>query len=549
MNSFLKKLFEPKSNGPEIAMLLLRELNVPVTATTLTKELEEHPNYNSLLSISDVLNRFGVDNLAARFDGDKLFALPTPFIVQLKGMKSGRDYFSIVKKMEGDNIHYYEPTNYKWNVSKADNFLARYKGVALLAEAGAFAGEKDFVKKAKEEKRKRGLYWLVMLFLPLVLCIAGITGFMQHGAAVWPSLGYGLLALGGVSVGFLLLWYELDQHNPALQQICGIGKKTNCGAILQSGAATIGGVSWSVIGFSYFAGNLLLLLFGGLQNIQALAVLGWLSMLALPYVFFSLYYQWRIARQWCVLCLCAQAILVLQSVIFIASGWPGAFPVAEIGPGWIPLVLLAYGAPFMAVNALLPVFKKAKESKENKDNLQRLKHNPQIFDALLVKQKRMAVPPDGLGIVLGNPAAPHKIIKVCNPYCGPCARAHAPIEELLENNPNVQLQIIFTASNREGDTAAAPVKHLLAISEQSKGNEEVIKKGLDDWYLADIKDYEKFAAKHPISGESKQEHKIDAMRRWCEETGISFTPTFFVNGYQLPDIYSAGDLKHFLTNH
>ena len=549
MNSFLKKLFEPKSNGPEIAMLLLRELNVPVTTATLTRELEEHPNYNSLLSISDVLNRFGVDNLAARFDGDKLSALPTPFIVQLKGMKNGRDYFSIVRKMEGDNVLYYDPAGYKWDVSKADNFLARYKGVALLAEAGAFAGEKDFEKKAREEQRKKGLYWLAVLFLPMVLCIMGITGFLRYGASVWSSLSYGLLALAGALVGFLLLWYELDQHNPALQQICGVGKKANCGAVLQSGAANIGGTSWSVIGFSYFAGSLLLLLFGGLQDRQALTVLSWLSVLALPYVFFSLYYQWRIVRQWCVLCLCVQAVLVSQPVIFLASGWPGAFPLTELNPGWLPLLLLAYGTPFIAAHALLPVFKKAKESKENKDNLQRLKHNPQIFDALLVKQKQLTVPADGLGIALGNPAAPHKIIKVCNPYCGPCARAHAPIEELLENNPHVQLQIIFTATNREGDTAAAPVKHLLAISEQSNGNEAAIKKGLEDWYLAEVKDYEKFAAKHPISGESKQEHKIDAMRQWCEQTGISFTPTFFVNGYQLPDIYSAGDLKHFLTNH
>jgi protein-disulfide isomerase len=206
----------------------------------------------------------------------------------------------------------------------------------------------------------------------------------------------------------------------------------------------------------------------------------------------------------------------------------------------------AFAVPFITIIILMPALQKAKENKRIKNELQRLKHNPQIFEALLAKQKTINVLNNDIGITLGNQNAKYKLIKVCNPYCGPCAKAHAPMEELLENNSDVQVQIIFTATNEDSDRTALPVKHLMAIAE--KNNKDIIKHALDDWYLADKKDYEVFAAKYPMNGElQRQGSKIEAMNNWCNEIGISFTPTFFVNGYELPEIYDVTDLKYFLS--
>ena len=44
----------------------------------------------------------------------------------------------------------------------------------------------------------------------------------------------------------------------------------------------------------------------------------------------------------------------------------------------------------------------------------------------------------------------------------------------------------------------------------------------------------------------QQNNKIENMDKWCKATGISFTPTIFINGYQLPDAYSIEDLQYFL---
>ena len=93
-----------------------------------------------------------------------------------------------------------------------------------------------------------------------------------------------------------------------------------------------------------------------------------------------------------------------------------------------------------------------------------MKKDSRIFEALLAKQKKITASADGLGIIVGNPNATNTIIKVCNPYCGPCAKAHPAIHDLIKENENIKVQILFTATAKENDKRSKPVKHLLAIA-------------------------------------------------------------------------------------
>jgi protein-disulfide isomerase len=127
----------------------------------------------------------------------------------------------------------------------------------------------------------------------------------------------------------------------------------------------------------------------------------------------------------------------------------------------------------------------------------------------------------------------------------PCAKAHEQIKELLNNNDDIQLQILFMS--RPDEYKAPPIRHFLAITEFDN-NKQTISQALDDWYFAEKKDYDAFAAKYPMNGELiKQDEKIEAMYEWCSKTEITFTPTLFVDGRQLPPLYSVDDLKYFLS--
>lgn len=538
------KLFQ-QENCIEVTSKLLGVLNVKVTSSTLEKDITFHPDYPSLLSISDTLGKYGVDNISVKIQPSKLHQLPLPCIVQIKSFETNDDLFSIIKSIDSSGLTYYDPLKLQWVKTTLKDFAPLWPtGIALFTDAANAHGEKNYLKNKREEHQSNITKYSTFLTMPSLALVLIVMTFFQNGSvAIIPSV-YFILTLSGTLIGGALIWYELDQNNAVLQQICSTGKKVNCAAVLNSKASKVLGVSWSTIGLMYFAVCLFIQMLIGLSNPIALSLLAWLNMLAVPFVLFSVYYQWRIAKQWCVLCLCVQGILVLQLVTTFLNDWHVLITIKTLLPA-ANFIFLACITSFIIVNLLLPALRSTKENKSNLAELQRLKHNPQIFEALLEKQKKIAGNTDGLGILLGNSEATYKLIKVCNPYCGPCAKAHLLIDELLQSHPDLQVQIIFTAENIDGDIRAATVKHLLAITKNN--SESTVKKALDEWYLAKTKDYKLFAIKFPMNGELKQQNaNVEAMSQWCNDNNIMFTPTFFVNGYQLPEMYSVSDLKYLI---
>jgi thiol-disulfide isomerase/thioredoxin len=354
-----------------------------------------------------------------------------------------------------------------------------------------------------------------------------------------------LIMLAGVVVTALLLWYEVDKNNPVLQKVCTGIAKGNCAAILTGNQAKLlPWLSWSEVGFFYFSGGFLALLFAGNTIAGVSSFVAWLNILALPYTVFSVYYQWRIARQWCILCLCVQGLLLLGAISIFSNHLLDGIPFYSTI--FLAKLITCYALPMLVWYAVKPYLLGMRKAKNTKREYLRIKFNAEIFNTLLAKQKNILVPTDGIGIELGNPHAENSLVKVCNPYCGPCSRAHPKIEKLLEANQNLKVKIIFSTPNANDHPSFQPVNHLMAIAGKA-GAEEKIKKALDDWYLEEKKDYNQFAAKYPMNGElQKQGGKIEAMYQWCELVGIQATPTIFLNGHQLPDAYDVEDLQYFL---
>lgn len=527
---------------------LLAQLNIKVTLTTLEADLISHPYYPNLVSITDVLTGYGVQNLTFKTTLSKLNNVPLPFLAVTKSERQTGEVLAVVLAVDDNNIKYFDPETRKVVFATKEKFAGLWpSGLVVMMDAEQGLDEKNYNSKRIVEKRSTIVTFLYYLAIPVFTVLAIILSFINNGLhAFWPAL-FLLITLAGSMFGSLLLLHEVGAGAPLLQQICSSSKKINCDAVLQSKAASIAGVSWGIIGFTYFTGGVLSLVFTGLGDDKVLCLLAWLNVLAIPYVLFSVYYQWRVVKQWCVLCLGVQAILIMQLGVSLAAGLLTLAPVSALfTAGNITHTALFFLLTFITINALLPKLKAAKDSKLKTAELRRMKHNPEIFKALLLQQKKMPAPADNLGIVLGNPLAPNKIVKVCNPYCGPCAKAHELLEQLIHNNPTVQLQIIFTATNHEHDYKTPPVRHLLAIAAD---NEETLVKGaLNDWYLAKEKNYNVFADKYPMTEQLlQQDVKIEAMQSWCEQTQIDYTPTIFINGQQLPEMYTVEDLKYFFS--
>jgi uncharacterized membrane protein len=520
----------------------LRRLHVKVTSSTVNETLQNHPDWPSLLSISDAMNKWHVPNGAGKIVPENIDDLPVPFIAATRRATP----FVIITAVTDNNI-YTLSNNYRKEVkeSKSD-FIKEWYGVYIIAEPTEHSGEPDY----KATKRKEIIASLIPLTAFIVLAFATTYFFLANSRtgiaeSFFPATGILLqyaITLAGLLVTSLLLWYEIDKNNPLLNKVCTGIAKGNCTAILTGKAAKVfGSLSWSEVGFFYYAGALLCLVFAGENIFPYVSLIALFNILAAPYPVFSLYYQWRVAKQWCVLCLAVQALLIAGLVNVLSNQLYS--PIEEITLPVIVQGFLLYSLPLLIWFTIKPFILKLQEAKNTKRDYIRTKFNTEIFETLLRNQKPIKVIPDSLGINLGDPDAKNTLIKVCSPYCPPCSRAHPDIEKLLEETADVKVKIIFTAMHN--DDERKPARHLLAIAEMN--DETALKLALDDWYLPAKKDYEAFAGKYPVNGKLQlQNTKIEAMRQWCDEIKIDHTPTFFINGYQLPQTYTITDLRYFL---
>jgi len=72
-----------------------------------------------------------------------------------------------------------------------------------------------------------------------------------------------------------------------------------------------------------------------------------------------------------------------------------------------------------------------------------------FFKPLPAKQQEITEDPTGLGIIPAKPFDACKLTKVYSPYFGRRATAHQPMEDLLSDNPDLQIQLLFTGTNNE----------------------------------------------------------------------------------------------------
>ncbi|MEO6838813.1 MAG: vitamin K epoxide reductase family protein [Ginsengibacter sp.] len=531
------------TNLINVATAYISQLRVSVTPSSFKQQLNENPYFPSLYSLSNTFDRFQIPHQAVKIDKENFDNLRPPFIAYVKGQATGKD-FVLVTLVSEKEVQYFAENKKVKKISKED-FLKNWEEIVLLAEPDEKSGEKDFLINRRKEISSTNK---TKALIAASFLIFGTTlFFFLHSLPLHFIISASALLfikLLGLVVTVLLLIYEIDKSNSFVKSICTAGKQTNCGAVLQSKASKILGISWSEAGFFYFASTFLFLLFPSITFTTKVFVLAVANILAAPYILFSLYYQWKVVKQWCPLCLTVQAVLAAELIWSIVNFWQNPSPFSFLPSAFLPIIYSLL-IPITAWYLLKPLILKAKEEPVYKAAYKRLLYNPETFNHLLQQQ---STAPDGyqnIGIEIGNPEAENTIIKVCNPYCGPCAIAHPVLDEIIHNNKNVKVKLIFTASNDKDDKRGIAARHLLAISEKHDARQT--QQALDDWYLAERKDYEVFAAKYPMNGEIKeQEKQIDEMKVWCKEAEISFTPTLFINGRRLPEKYKIEELKYIL---
>jgi len=521
---------------------LLSSLNIRFTKKKLDEILQSHVDYPTLLSLKDCLSEYGVRSAAVSRGNHALHDFETPFICSIQKEEWPYQSFTIVVEGNTEFIRYLSPINNAIEEIATAQFELMDKGIVLLIDESTKKDEANFSAN-KIAERTDTLINTIPLYLVLIIYAVSSAAWISNDD-LYGWVGFGFLTSSTIGFGFsaLLVLHEVDSHSPILKEVCGgAGKKTNCNAVLNSRVATFLGLSWTIWGFSFMSTVLFSQIFF-INQLPYLVISCVMSVIVSPYIFFSIYHQLKI-KQWCSLCLGIQVVLGVNLVLSLAFLQNFVSPLTSVNYQALSIILFLGMFFLLAGFHLIPTVRRALGSNRFEKSLNRMRYNPEIFRTLLNNQPQIAYSSEGLGIVIGNPNATNEIIKVCNPYCNPCAQAHSHLEQIIKSNSDFKMRIIFTVSGEDGDMKTAPVSHLLNI--QNTQGSVMLERALDDWYSQSVKDYAAFAELYPVKEDfTHQKERLVAMRDWCDNMKIRVTPTLFINGRELPETYTIKELKN-----
>jgi uncharacterized membrane protein/thiol-disulfide isomerase/thioredoxin len=486
--------------------------SVYIAESYLRLRVESHPDYPSLLAIQDTLEELGINAYACSGTKEELRAEAKPFLAHFSAGGGYLVYAANVADAE----------------KKVKDFDKHWSGHVLFMDKPAAYGNTEHDKRFKQERLNR--YFALFAIMLVLASIIGLAIYQGNT----PVLLLAITNTIGLCFAGLIAQKEFGISNSVTEKICSMAKHSRCEAvILSKGAKLFNWLTWGDVGIIYFSTSLLFLLYS-LLTWQPVSLYYLISLAGLIFPFYSVYYQWRVVKQWCMLCLGVLAVLMMGGIVSLfywdlnTAFSPSAtalFPFSGIGMFMLAIWQLAKSA-----------IQKLQRTVLYQIQAIRTKRNPQILNALLENEKIQIedLPEAGEAVVFGNSNAPYKMVIACNPYCGPCAKAHKAVEELIEKYPHsLQVAIRFAIdSTDESDPKVSMVKDIIKAAKQQPY------KAVRDWYH--LFDREKFLQMHPVNGEDVST-ELEKQVIWTKQAGISATPTFFIGGRKLPAMVSWAD--------
>lgn len=535
----IDKLIQSEDNIEEVVIMAVNDQYDDVSKRQLLTRLKEHPNYGSLLSIYDTLSDLDIESVAIKCKDIKLVLLAhSKFIAQVRINES--DLFTYIHVSKKDRIVWYNPLNHKEENIGINQLGNYYTGYSLIINPQEISKRHNEEFSHRVDRIQNIIDNILLLSLPTYFLISLSWKYVTNSLSLW-SIFFVVLLLIGCMAGGLLLIHEYNEYNPITSNLCHKTQKLNCSAVLQSKGASVWGLSWSVIGTSYFMGLLMSLLITSFdQGVYVLTSI--LMFFALPYTLYSLFYQKVVLKQWCPLCLFVQFdivslfLLVQLSRSYVNIQLISAYTIITVAGILLISFLLVY---------FIELYLKQLKAKEYYQwNLKRIKYSPSVFQKLLMDEEEIPVSTDGFGLNIGPKDAKFQILKVCSPYCGHCAHAQLSIDKLLAESDNVNLKVVFTSNPKYEGYKRTPIDTFLSVYYEGKN----IEKTLTDWFESKDNNLERFNKQHPVSEHFTERNNTNAfkMAEFCDRMQITGTPTIYINGHRLPNIYDVDDLRHVL---
>lgn len=507
-----------------ILSTFLKLIKVKYTESYLHKLAQTHPNKNNMLGLKQVLDVYGIETEGVKYDDKLLAELVFPCILHISGG------FVVGKDLENDTITYiYEDTEVKKGV---EDFCHIWTGHALLP-TGDFstAIEPNYASNRKAEVIKltgKTLLWILPVFIWGMIFFSSLLNISFYSCIDT------ILEWIGLLLCYFLMEKQIFRKSNYGDKVCSAFHLNNCNDVLFSDKAKVGILSWSEIGFGYFAARLICRII--IPEAQlALALIGWISML---YGIWSLWQQLKVLHNFCLLCTLVQVVVWTIGVMDMCAITHGVSDFYSFVFDFI-LVESIIVLSILFTHVVASYYNSEKERMDAVWKLNSFKADEDVFLVKLHQQEHYETSEEDSHVVFGNKDSKIHITILSNPHCNPCAKMHKRVESLLESyGDKLCVQYIFTSFNEELEESCrfliASYLQLDTIMSQTI---------LHQWFDGEKDNAKDYISIIPVDIRVKEtEEELEKHWQWRTRTGITATPTILVNGYLLPDGYEIEDL-------
>lgn len=500
----------------------LDALDISYTKHFIRTLYQKHPHKYNMLGLKKMLDVYGVRTLGVRIESKDLSSLNYPCILHTHGD------FVIGLDCDASTITFLQ--HGKETTLTHETFLQTWTGNALVVQETTDAAEPDY----KEHQRNELAAMAKAYSVPFLLLVAVVIGMVSNLENIGVfEISRILLSLLGILVCAMLMEKQLYEKSRYGDRICSLFHHADCNSILDGPKAKVIGISWSEVGLGYFTAVILLLSLFPASSVYVAVING----LAMLYGVWSVHYQWRVAKSWCVLCVMAQSIIWATGITAAASCLNNPC-VPNIIAGFLSCIVFAVS--ILIVHQYGSAYLTEKERVNAVQQYRALKANQTVAKALIEQGEFHATTIDDSSIIFGNPQAKTLVTILSNPHCNPCAKMHRRVEKLLNVYGNeLCVQYVFSSFSEQLEDSC---RYLISCYLNHSENEALRRFKL--WYTKEKFEYESIAKQNEVCIHTEMiEKEMKKHANWREKTALTATPTILLNGYILPKEYELEDLS------
>lgn len=254
----------------------------------------------------------------------------------------------------------------------------------------------------------------------------------------------------------------------------------------------------------------------------------------LPILVYSVTKQYQL-KTWCIICISIVAIILIETTVLIGRGY-----IFSYSSQLIILHLLCTAISGLFIQLLLKTLDIYREYISLRVQDLRIKRNP-TAQQVLFKNTQILEQHDSSYISLGNPQAPMVITTWISPYCSHCSELVKDMLKLYSQHKEDVEWRIYIPGKEPSDWNNNPIQHTLIA--WYNNDKTLFLKALKEWFI-----HKKLLLikNKDIQFPEQVRRNLKEQSKFTKETGITSYPKCFINGLELPSVYTIKDIFYMI---